>query len=140
MLTWRLYYTNRTPFSSDDGEWSDAPYLGVAGLQCREVRSSSDPKHTGSIIRNGNFYVWWPDQSRPWACDWAGLLDYLFSIGGLAEDDRLVDISLSFLRNHGVKLGRTMNDVAWDAMSLQMKSDPDFPPKSARGPLEGCGT
>lgn len=103
-MDWKLYYGTRSIFSSDDGDWLDAPFFDVAGLAIPE------PSTKRQII-TGDYYVLWNE--TPHSPEFAGLLDYLFQIEAISYGTLLSDISLDTLRSAGVKLGRMYDNAEW---------------------------
>lgn len=105
-MTWRLYYTDRTRFTSDDGGWDEAPAWGVAAVAV--------PNDTvGVQIDTGDFYVWWSDSPEPWAADMWGLTDFLVRHDRMTADQPMCDLSAADLIVAGVKFGRSLDNRRW---------------------------
>ena len=60
-LSWTIYYDNREPFSSKDGEAKDAPTDGIQGI----VEYFDNNTH---IVHSGAEYYYWTGLS--WAIGW----------------------------------------------------------------------
>lgn len=123
-MEWKLWYTDRSTYSSEDGPWVEATARGVAGLLYPSPKA-------GVYVDTDDFYLW-PDWSdHPYAADAWGLVDHLLHWGVLDPDQPLSDVPFSVLREAGVKLGRTLSAEDWEPLYLEMANDPDFPDKSA---------
>lgn len=129
-MEWKLYYGDRTTFSSEDGEWADAPPRNVQGLATPDhiVGREMDTPLFGR-----SFYLWWPGAERPWSVDWAGLLDYLLEVGALAPEVPLVEVPFAVLVEHGVKFGRSLGNEGFREVLAWMQDDAalTWPRKSA---------
>ncbi len=123
---WRLYYDDGSTFDSLDGQWADAPALGVITL----VTSDPDVGRELDHGARGEFYAWWPGASKPWGHDRTGILDYLRAVGW-PTSTVLADLSLDDFKGAGEKVGRSVDNDVWRAVMAAATSDPDFPPKSA---------
>lgn len=137
MIDWKIFYDDGTVWTNEDGPWQEAPHRGVQVLVHRDTRvGPRDPRYVGALTNTGDYYVWWPGQEWPWGCDVAGLLDYLVEVGATDETARLADFSIAFLREHGVKLGRSIGDNEFKAIFERARNDPDLP-KGAKLPGKG---
>jgi hypothetical protein len=75
MLAWRIYYSDGSTFSSDQGEPQDAPPTGVI---CIRERNAS----AGSVTRSGkDFYIWNAEAGQWWQSDAVGFWQYMFEPG-----------------------------------------------------------
>lgn len=117
-VTWKLYYGDRTIFSSEDGDWSDAPYLNVAGLAVPDAITERQ-------IVTGDFYVFPPYTEQPYSPELMGLLDYLQLSGFASTSSTLADLSLDDMERFGVKLGRMYDNDAWRDLWDWMVADAD---------------
>lgn len=108
---WKLYYDDRSTFSSDDGWWSFAPTFGVMALATAEpgVVREIDRKRPGT----GDYYVWVPGEAKPWWVDSGGLEDFLIRTGVMKEGDSLESIPVSTKIAAGVKYGRSVDNATW---------------------------
>jgi hypothetical protein len=127
---WRLYYGDGSSYDSDDGSWLTAPHRNVQYLATRDDLPPAHPRAVGSLAWTGDFYLWWPGYTLPMATDWAGLLDYLCQIGE-GEELSTTSLCIRFLRDRGVKLGRSLPSQRWELICDRVMNDPDFP-KSAK--------
>ena len=126
MSFWKLYYSDRTTFSSEDGEWLDAPAWGVMGVAVRD----SDVGYTRD---SNDFYVMAPwGKGQPWACDVWGALDQLIAEGKITPVTRMSDIPPQLIIDSGIKFGRSVRTSEWIEVQAWIHDDPDFGPKSAR--------
>lgn len=123
---WRLYYEDRSTWSDIDGPWLAAPCRGVMGLQYDDPSGRADPHDLGAILQTYDAYIWWPERPRPYGVDALGLLDYLVESGVMTEREALADVSLSRMRDAGVKLGRSVAGPVWREVRAWMRGDPDF--------------
>lgn len=124
MMDWKLWYWDRSTFSSEDGTWFAAPARGVAGLVYPSHRA-------GRQIDMKDHYFWpaWSDQ--PYGGDIWGALDHLLEEGVLAPHESLMALSFEEIQGAGVKFGRTLPSAEWEQVYRLMVEDPDFPQKSA---------
>lgn len=123
MTVWKLYYEDGSTFSSDDGEWLDAPVFGVMALATADQyvgREIDTPRSPGS----GDFYIWW-NAVKPWWVDYAGLIDYLYHRGDLGKDDTLANVTIATLHRAGVKLGRTTSNEHFREIWPEIVADAD---------------
>lgn len=111
MLRWKLYYADRTTFSSADGEWGEAPVFGVMAV------ASPEPNVVREIDRarpgTGDYYIWDPDGSKPWWVDSGGLEDFLIRSGVMTLGQTLEQISPKDKIAVGVKYGRSVDNDTW---------------------------
>ena len=123
---WKLFYQDRTTFSSEDGPWDYAPYLGVMGLAYVD-------DWVGYSRRVNDFYIIAPwMKGEPMAVDHWGLMDALIGQGRMLRTQRLIEYSIQRLGEWGVKFGRSIRDDEWNEVKRWMDSDPELPRKSAR--------
>lgn len=111
MLQWKLYYVDRSTFSSADGPWSEAPAFGVmavASPQANVIREI-DRARPGT----GDYYIWDPVGSKPWWVDSGGLEDYLIRLGVMEMNQTLEEISPEAKVAAGVKYGRSVDNELW---------------------------
>lgn len=123
---WKIFYHDRSTFSSEDGAWADAPAWGVMGV-------AHVDDMVGYSRDTGDFYILppWSD-GQPWAVDHWGLMDYLLQAQALDPDERLTSKTPGFLEAAGVKFGRSVGNDEWREVCRWMDSDPELPRKSAR--------
>lgn len=114
VVSWRIYYGDRSIFSSTDGDWVDAPFLNVAALAIPE------PGVIRQII-TGDYYVLW--NKTPHSPEFAGLLDYLYHETGFRGS--LDELSLHDLETAGVKLGRMYDNDVWRELWPWVVADAD---------------
>lgn len=123
---WKIFYHDRTTFSSNDGSWADAPAWGVMGVAFVD-------EVVGYSRDSGDFYILPPwSKDQPWACDHWGLMDYLLQIQALDPSERLTSKSAEYLEAAGVKFGRSVRSDEWQEIIRWMDNDPELPRKSAR--------
>lgn len=119
---WKLFYADRTTFSSDDGPWQDAPAWGVMAVT-----------HVDDVVGyardTGDFYI--KPGPQPWSCDLWGLMDDLLGLGVLKPDQRLSDLTADELVAAGVKFGRSVRHDEWREIITWIDSDSELPRKSA---------
>jgi hypothetical protein len=98
-MKWKLYYTDGSEFSSDDGAWKDAPSDGVQAI------CVGHPDYGRHVWHSKDYYVEMPD-------------------GGIFGTDDLG----CFLRALGlVKFGHMTNTDNFKARLEQATQDPTFP-------------
>lgn len=129
-VMWKLYYHDRSTYSSEDGSWLAAPAWGVMGLAVRD--------ETVAYTRDSNdFYVMTPwGKGQPWGADAWGVLDLLIYNGDIAPHVPISDIPPTKMIKSGIKFGRSIRTVDWVEVQGWMHDDPDFGPKSTRWPHE----
>lgn len=71
MLTWRIYYDDRSIFDSSMGEPDDAPAFGV---QCIVEQDNAVGR---TILTGFDWYYFHPESKKWWGSDIHGLLDKL---------------------------------------------------------------
>lgn len=126
-MNWQIWYTDHSTFTSDDGEWEDAPNRGVA------VLATAHPGHHWTLHQGFDFYVWWPAQPEPWGCDLFGLWDYLIDVDEATYAGKpLAAHDPDTLP--GVKYGRTMTDEAWHDFQKHFR---DINEKTGQTPPRG---
>ena len=108
-LEWRIYYDDRSTFSSDDGYPKDAPAFGVV------VIPMPDPDTGRGIVNGDDWYCWHLEDRRWWGCDIHGLLDLLLHNAPITA----------------IKQGRSVSNSTFHEIMAAARCDPDFPPKSA---------
>ena len=123
MAFWKLYYTDQTTYSSDDGDWLDAPAWGVLGVARLD-------EERGYGRSTNDFYVFPPWAVMPWAADQWGVLDQLIQTGVITAEDRISDLAPQMLIDAGIKFGRSVDAKAWMTLEAWMTDDPDLPHKS----------
>lgn len=115
-MAWRLYYTDRPRFTSDDGDWQEAPAWGVAAV--------ATPDDTvGVEIDTGDYYLF--DGPKPWAADMWGLVDFLLREDVMESDQPLSDLPPSVLVGAGVKFGRSVDNDVWRDLWNRIVDDCD---------------
>ena len=110
-LAWRIYYSDGSTFSSEDGDPADAPGWGVIAIP------QIDPEVGRSVMCKWDHYCWHGDSW--WGHDLVGMLDCLALPGASI-----------------IKHGRTLSRGAYQAIRARAQEDPDFPAKAANRPLE----
>lgn len=118
---WKLYYHDQTTFSSEDGDWLDAPAWGVLGL-------TYEDDLVGWSRDSNDFYIN-PPWGHPWGVDHWGLMDYLLQIQALDIDERLTSKTPESLEMAGVKFGRSIPNNQWQEAMRWM--DKDIAPKTS---------
>ena len=104
MPEWKIYYTDGSTFSSDDGEWKNAPSDGVQAL------ATAHPDFGRQVWHSNDYYVQMPD-------------------GGIYATS---DIGC-FLRALGlVKFGHMTNRENYQARLEDATQDPAFQKSSPR--------
>lgn len=116
-MDWKLYYDDRSTFSSEDGSWLDAPVWGVLGLASpdkwvgREIDTGRPPGLVTDL--SGDYYVWAIDAPKPWWVDMGGLMDFLVHKNLMTLDMRLSEVPVQVLIDAGVKFGRSIDNARW---------------------------
>jgi len=77
-MHWKIYYNDRSTFSSLDGDPEDAPTRGV------QVIAQDDPRLVWVTQAKSDYYIWDDrgDGPRFWGVDLFGLWEYLFTKPG----------------------------------------------------------
>lgn len=108
-MDWKIWYSDGSTFTSEEGPPELAPKRGVQAIACRD-------KTFGRIVcRSNDFYIWSVYDGQPgWqGVDYFGLWDYL--------------------QEPGVKIvlfGRTIGNVEYRQLINRVVSDPDLPTKT----------
>jgi hypothetical protein len=125
-MRWKLYYADLSTFSSEDGEWSDAPSQGVVGL------AIPHPDH-GRQILSGDAYLLQEGHREPQASDVFGVLAHLIA-QGQSPGLPLYRVSAQEMWNAGVKFGHNVDNDDWARLWKWMVKDADttWPERSAR--------
>lgn len=120
-MMWKLYYHDGTSYSSDDGDWLDAPPWGVMGVAYLSERF-------GYGRDTNDFYVFPPWATvAPWAADQWGVLDQLIQAGIITADDRISELAPQTLIDAGIKFGRSVDAAEWQRVQRMMIDDPELP-------------
>lgn len=119
MMDWKLYYGDRTTYSSEDGLFADAPAFNVAGL------GVAMPAPMLRQIRTGHYYILPLWMNTPHAPEPSGLLDALRQQGDITLNTYVEDLSLADLEGFGVKLGRMYDEDEWASIWAWMVEDAD---------------
>lgn len=82
-MEWRIYYSDGSTFSSDDGDWEDAPGWDVQVVLFR------DPD-LGWAIRHGGDFFRLAEDGTVVAMDLVGALDWLINQVGVVKAGRMV--------------------------------------------------
>jgi hypothetical protein len=69
------------------------------------------------------FWVWRPDQERPFGCDWMEMADHMRQLGVLAHDAPLLSLSMADLERAGVKYGLNLVAEDWERVYYRAKAD-----------------
>lgn len=107
-MKWRIYYTDGSTFSDEDGTPSQAPGQGALVITMANLATGRD------ILHLADYYV--HKGGRWYGVDLFGLLDHVLNL---------------FDEIDGVIAGRTVSDQAFRAAYEHAKHDPAFPVKSA---------
>ncbi|MCK5643664.1 MAG: hypothetical protein KAJ19_22885 [Gammaproteobacteria bacterium] len=146
-MDWKIYYSDGSTFSDEDGDTLDAPSQGV------QVITMRDKDHGRHMTARYDFYVWEdfeaPDraglQGEWFGIDSAGLLSYLLRVGFLRysgyqkqvpyedtwRDADQWDVIYEALQVGLIKAGQTISDDEHSRMIGWANSDPDFPSRTA---------
>ena len=110
MDSWRIFYTDGSTFSSDDGAPEDAPGWHVQAIAQLDI-------NVGVLIHHlADFYVFDAQAFGGWAgVDKFGLAQYIAEPG---------------LKT--IKLGHGMPTAAWRNLMAKIRADPQLPEKTAR--------
>jgi hypothetical protein len=111
---WRIYYSDGSTFSSEDGAPEDAPGWGVV------VIPQTDQDVGRMMMAHWDHYCWHEDQW--WGHDIVGLLDCLAMPG-----------------SNVVVHGRTVGQEIFKKIWVIAEEDSDFEPKSASLSIEMRG-
>jgi hypothetical protein len=129
MLRWKLWYADGTAYADADGPWADAPGVGVQALIVEDDDTGwTCEEGSAGTVHN---YVWWPGADRPWGVDHYGTLDYLVAVGALEPGAPVTVLALEDLVAVGVKVGRSIDTPAFEAIAARARADDYFPAKSA---------
>lgn len=109
-VTWRIYYSDETTFSSDQGTPQGAPAFGVICI------IYPDSLVGRAIMHGWDWYYWVEDDKQWWGSDIYGVLDRL----------------LHNLPLHALKQGRNVSNESYRRIMTAADKDPDFPPKSGK--------
>lgn len=104
---YRIYYDGGSVYSGD--VWN-APSFGVLVIVERDI------DHGRRLVAEKDYYIWDVDNSRWWAVDYMGLIDYLARPG-----------------YRKVLFGRTVPNEEWYRVYTRANFDPDFATRSAWG-------
>jgi hypothetical protein len=104
--SWRIYYDDRSTFSSGDGSPEEAPTLGVVVLN---QATPDDPHHPFERHFAADWYWWRPDLGRWLSGDTHGFLDQAMNLGACWP-----------------KMGRALPDLAYQEILVGAGKDPDF--------------
>ena len=106
-MNWKIYYTDGTTYSDEDGDWENAPSHGVV---CVVVK---DPDY-GRFVLNGLNYYYRPNNAGP--LDVAHCNDIV---------PQLVE------QAPWLKFGTGVSKAHWKEILIKATKDPDFgPPKN----------
>ena len=128
-MRWRVYYADGSMFDDEMGEWSEAPARGVIAIV------TPDPDHGKEIEHGKDFYLWWPNASKPWGVDAVGLWDYLIEADDPQKGQRVANLDLAALEDR-VKFGRSVDNEIYRAIIRAAIEDPDFGKKTGLKPGE----
>lgn len=101
---WRIYYSDGSSFSSEDGGPEDAPALGFVCVV------GYDEASRRYILHGWDHYCWDIESRQWWGCDAIGWLDR--SIHG---------------KMFAHKVGRTVTRSEFQRLMQLAHEDPDFP-------------
>ncbi len=131
-LVCALYYREGAPVDiRGRDDWMAAPFRDlqiirrgpgfvVESLTPRVVAGRDTPSkwHHGE-----HFWMWRPDEPRPFAGDWMELGDYLSELGVLDRTAPLLSVSLADIEAAGVKYGLNLSNEEWSALYTNAKAD-----------------
>ncbi len=117
-MEWKLYYSDSSTYSSDDGEWVDAPYLGVVGLGIPHGDN-------GRQILSGDVYLLQQGHAEPQASDIFGALSHLLEAGVMTAEESLNEVSPQGMWSAGIKFGLNVDNEEWARIWKWMVSDAD---------------
>lgn len=115
---WKLYYFDSTTYSSEDGDWSDAPITGVVGLGIPH-------KDHGRQILSGDVYLLQSGHAEPQASDIFGVLSHLLQTGVMQESESLSAVPIADMVRAGVKFGLNVDNDEWAMLQKWMVEDAD---------------
>lgn len=107
-VKFKVYYSDGSTFEGD-------PFLAPAWGALLVVERDGD--HGRRIVSHNDYFVW--RDTRWWACDFIGLIDYL-----------------SWPGPKKVMFGRHIENEAWNAVFRKANEDRDFPVRLAYGAYE----
>jgi hypothetical protein len=122
-MKWKLWYSDGSTFTHEDGSWEDAPSRGIVVLVY-------DDGETGREVEHGkDYYLWWEGRgTTPWGVDKAGLWDWLHEIGHPLADKQFENEDFATLEGLGVKFGRNMQTPDFRALLAEATmNDPEYP-------------
>jgi hypothetical protein len=79
MSAWRIWYTDGSSFSSEDGEPSAAPCLAVICI----AQPSYNPAAERELVHEFDWYWWRPDEQQWYGGDVHGFLDQAMRLGAV---------------------------------------------------------
>lgn len=97
-LLWRIYYSDGSTFSNEDGAWEDAPDRDVQVVLFRDAM-------TGWAVRHGGDYFRLAENGAVVAMDETGMIDHVVHELG------------------AVKQGRMLTQAGFDRVYQQAKAD-----------------
>ena len=110
MLEWKIFYSDGSEFSNQDGDPSQAPGDGVIAIAQRDMEA--DP----FIHQGSDFYLFDLDLFEGWGgVDQFGLAQYLSEPGYKI-----------------IKMGRLIGTEKWKRLLAKVRSDPGLGEKTAR--------
>ena len=138
MVKWRVYYGDKTTFSSDDGSPQDAPPWNVQTIVQPHIESGR------YLLPPYDYYIW---RDERWiGVDACGLADHLVHLGILKLDSNFrkklyrngqwhniddVDLVMNMADMGLALMGRTIRTEDFLALIQIAQEDPDFPRRTA---------
>ncbi len=111
-ITWKIFYSDGSTFSNDQGGVEDAPSFGVQVILVKD-------KNVGRrILRLSDYYLWRPSLNR-----WT---DH--------EDSASVILAMASESWSKLLCGQYLNEEDFEKILIRAHNDPDLPPKSRGEP------
>lgn len=117
-MKWKLYYEDGSTYSSDDGEWVDAPVRGVVGLGIPH-------RHHGRQILSGDAYLLQDGHEEPQASDIFGVMSHLLARSVMTADKPLSLVAPEVMFRAGIKFGHNVDNEEWAILQKWMVEDAD---------------
>lgn len=123
-MLWALYYDSRRVYTSEDGEWQDAPPWGVQALVVSQMPTQE------RVIFEGDFYFIPANATEPFGGDQWGVVDKLIVEGHMTGNMLLADFTPEELIGWGVKFGRMLDRAKYEELARFIREDArlKFPP------------
>ena len=124
MMDWRIFYSDGSTFSSEDGTPHEAPIDGVVCIVYPD-------EMVGRVIMHGWDWYYWVDEVDPWVSpdgmENEEITQWWGSDKSGVDDRKRNGLSIKF-----VKQGRNATNTRFTFIMGMADQDPDVPPKSGK--------